>query len=239
MYLDRPTPRVRRLAERLTQHAETDRDRATALFDFVHHHIEFGFTRHFDLATPEQTLAAGRGHCNPQGALFVALLRSVGIGAWQRFYTIDSRVLDGLFASGMPARLSHATTELVLDGQTVELDGYIVDAELRVPAVARCRAEGRELGYGVHVDAAVGWDGSSEPAMSQLADPRMAIARHDRYVDPTRFFRSADYRHPRLGVVGQLAFGAFVAKPANRVIDRIRRSVGSSSSTRIETVASC
>ena len=84
-------------ARELTETAGSEREAAVRLHDFVRDRIRFGLTHRFDDATPEQTLAAGVGHCNPQGRLLVSLLRAVDIPARLHFVWIRMEVLRGLF----------------------------------------------------------------------------------------------------------------------------------------------
>lgn len=222
MKLDEPGEAVRAVALEVTRGLRTPRDKALALFSFMRDGIAFGFTPRFDRATPEETLRFGRGHCNPQAALFTALLHAVGLEARQHFVTLSNAVLDGLFPerASPPARITHSYTEVRLDGAWVPLDGYILDRSYHRAATALLRRQGRVLGLGAHRDGLVDWDGSS-PCFSQMADPAMVLADHGATTEPERFYASPDYAQ-RLGVVGGLLFRAFAVDPANARIDSIR-----------------
>ena len=72
----------------------SERERCVALHNFVRDEIAFGFTVGFEGVSPEQTLAARRGHCNAQADLFRALLEAVDIPARLRFVQIAKETLQ-------------------------------------------------------------------------------------------------------------------------------------------------
>jgi transglutaminase-like putative cysteine protease len=190
---------ITNILETVTAGAADDRSLAVGLHDVVRDRIAFGFTPWFDDATAEQTLRLGVGHCNPQAALFVALLRSAGLTARFQPVTITNDVLRGFLQT--PPLLSHVFTELRLDGTDdwIRLDSYIVDPPLRAAAVARLTAEGRTLGYGCHVDASSGWNGTDD-AFSQIVTDDLVEAWHEPVDDLADFYRSGAYRH-RVGPI--------------------------------------
>ncbi len=213
---------VEHLAEQLTRRATTDREAAVALFCFVRDEIEFGFTAHFDQATPQQTLASGRGHCNPQGALFAALLRAIGIPARPHFVTIRHDIIADLFpAHGRPPlRINHSFVEVMLDGQWRSVDAYIADPPLFAGAKRALEKAGRSVGFGVHAQGTDRWDGR-EDAMVQFADPKMALADHGVFENAADFYRSEAYAQ-RLSWATRTMFGLFVVPSANASIERLR-----------------
>jgi len=217
--LDEPDAEVAALARSLTDRAQTPRERARTLYRFVREQVRFGFTPRFDDAHPGETLRFARGHCNPKGTLFATLLHAVDIGARQRFVTIDSEVLRGLFPPGAspPGKLTHSLVEVRLDGAWIPLDGYIVDRRLFEAARRRLR---RPLGYGIHRDGAIDWDGRT-PCMVQLADESMVLADHGAFRDPRRFYRSRGYvqRQSRLAA---FFYRAFAVDAVNTHIDALR-----------------
>lgn len=70
-------PALRDVVASLSQGCSGPREVAVRLHDFVRD-IPFGFTPLFDGASPDATLALGRGHCIPKGSLFVAMLSLAG-----------------------------------------------------------------------------------------------------------------------------------------------------------------
>ena len=139
--VDQPSPVIRALAQRLVG-ATTPEARALGCFRFVRDEIHFGFTPRFDLASAEETLVFGRGHCNPQAVLFASLLHAAGIEARLHVVTISNEILAGVFPppGGPPARLAHTFTQVWLAGEWRRLDGYIVDPLLYARALSRLRA---------------------------------------------------------------------------------------------------
>ncbi len=218
--LDDPGERVVNLALELTADHESDREKAIAIFNYVRDEVQFGFTRRFDGASPNETLAAGRGHCNPQAALFASMLRAVGIDARMHFVTIGSEIIVDLFPdyAAPPRRIAHSYVDVVLDGTSYRVDGYLIDDELLRGAKARLGE--RVLGYGVHRDACNEWDGRSD-CMAQFADRAMQLADHGRFDDPRGFYASEAYTQ-RLGALGAVLYRRFALGPANDAIAATR-----------------
>lgn len=180
--------------------ATTERERAVRIHDFVRDRIRYGFTPRFDEATPEETLEAGAGHCNPQTRLFVELARAAGLEARYHFVTIGGEILRGV-QPNVPALISHGFAEVKVDGRWLAVDSYIVDRAHAAGARARLEREGREVGYGVHRRGTVVWDGASD-AFSQLADPTMILEDHGVWDRAEDFYASPGYAHR----VGPLTF---------------------------------
>lgn len=206
-------------AVEVTKGCQSPRAKAVALFEFVRDEIRFGFTSRFDSATPRQTLRAGRGHCNPQAALLVALMREVGLEARHHIVHISNAVLHGLFPSGLPSTLDHTYVEVRLDGDWIPIDGYIVDRPLLRGALPALKRDGRELGYGVHTKASIDWDGETS-CMAQLVDQSMVLRDFGTFEDQKVHFDSSNYSQ-RLGALGSAAM-AFMAPGVNRRLDELR-----------------
>jgi hypothetical protein len=204
-----------------------ERERAVRVHDFVRDRIRYGFTPRFDDATPEETLEAGAGHCNPQTRLFVELARAAGLEARFHFVTIGGEILRGV-QPNVPAVISHGFAEVRVDGRWLAVDSYIVDPAHAVGARARLEREGREVGYGVHRRGTVVWDGASD-AFSQLADPAMILEDHGVWDRAEDFYASAGYRH-RVGPLTYSALLGALPTPAfalwrgvvDRRLDRVR-----------------
>ena len=222
--VDNPSPAIRALAKRLVAGATTPETRALACFRFVRDEIHFGFTPCFDLANAEQTLAFRRGHCNPQAVLFASLLHAAGVEARLHLVTISNEILAGIFPppGGPPARLAHTFTEVRLAGEWRRVDGYIVDPLLHARAVPRLRAEGRRLGWGVHVNGCIDWDGRSDCMVQFVDDEMLAGPDHGTTLDPAPFFASTA-NPQRLRIVSRLLYRVFAVAPANRTLDAMRR----------------
>ncbi len=218
-----------RIVEQAVECTDTKTQLAVALHDYVRDTIAFGFTPFFDAASPTKTLALGVGHCNPQARLMVELFRRAGFSARFQPVTIRDDVLRG--AVRAVPQLSHVFTEVKLGGRWVRLDSYIVDPPLRRTAVAKLKAQSRDLGYGCHVTATGDWDGASD-CFSQVADPEMIVEVHDPVDDIRTFYASTAYLHR----AGPLSFNMMmapwrIAAPVimpilNARIEKLRRQGG-------------
>ncbi len=203
--------------------ARSDRERAVRVHDFLRDRVRFGLTPWFDAAGPATTLRLGVGHCNPQGTLFTALLRELGIEARLHVVTLSNAVLRGLWpdGAGPPPELSHAFSEVRLGGRWLRVDSYIVDPALRRGARVALDEQGWELGYGMHGAGTDRWDGRGD-AFSQFADPAMALEDHGPLDDLRRFLDDPAYRH----CLGPLPLHQWLrplrllAGPAGRVLNR-------------------
>lgn len=219
--------------------AKTPRAKAVALYVFVRDSIKFGFTGRFDAATPEETLKAGMGHCNPQGALFASMLQAEGIPARQRFVNLSNGVLRGVL-SPSPPRLLHAYVELQLPGEDgagsqpagggsavdedesqdwIRVDSFIADPALFHAARARLEKENRTEGYGVHVRGVNEWDGVGD-SFCQMVDKSQVSETLGAYDEPGLMYDSPE-NFQRLPWVIRALFGLIVRGP-NSSIDAIR-----------------
>ena len=225
--------------------AKTPRAKAVALYAFVRDSIKFGFTGRFDTASPEETLKAGVGHCNPQGALFASLLQAQDIPARQRFVNLSNGVLRGVL-SPAPPRLLHSYVELQLPGGDgvgdvgsgsqpagggsrpsgdesqgwIGVDSFIADPALFHAARARLEKEGGAEGYGVHVRGVNEWDGIGD-SFCQMVDKSSQVSETlDAYDEPGLMYDSPE-NFQRLPWVIRVLFGLVVRGP-NSSIDAIR-----------------
>lgn len=223
--------------------ANTPRAKAVALFVFVRDSIRFGFTSRFDTASPEETLKAGVGHCNPQGALFASLLQAEGIPARQRFVNLSNGVLRGVL-SPPPTRLMHSYVELQLpvedgdggaggqparsgcglDGDEskkdwIRVDAYIADPALFHAARARLEKENRMEGYGVHVRGINEWDGVGD-SFCQMVEKSQVSETLDAYDEPGLLYDSPR-NFQRLPWVVRVLFGLIIRGP-NSAIETVR-----------------
>ncbi|CAB1116974.1 unnamed protein product [Ectocarpus sp. CCAP 1310/34] len=234
-----PAPAVAKRANKVVSlaGATTPRAKAIALFVFVRDSIKFGFTNRFDAASPEETLEAGMGHCNPQGALFASLLQAQGIPARQRFVNLSNGVLRGVL-SPPPARLLHSYVEVKLDGQVgdgdppgsselgqdslgwIRVDGYIADPALFHAARARLVKENMTEGYGVHVNGANEWDGTLDSFCQMAEETTQVTETFDAFDEPGLFYSSPE-NFQRLPWPVRLVLGWIVKEP-NSSIDAIR-----------------
>lgn len=214
------------VVDQVVSRLDTERAKAVALHDYVRDCIPYGFTKYFDKATPEQTLAINIGHCVPKSRLLVALFHTIGLESYMHFVVLPRDILRGLIPPSMfwmIAQVSHAYTEVKVDGSWYEIDSYSADTALLKAGKSRLAAENSELGYGVRPDSVNVWDGHSN-AFSQF-DQHIMIEDHGRVEDPERFFHSKSYRNRFLGIPFNTTFrlmGDFGVGLINTTIARVR-----------------
>jgi len=191
-------PTIVATARRVAGGARNDSERAQRLHDFVRDEIRFGWAAAFDRQTASEVLASGIGFCNTKSTLLVALLRATGIPARLHCVTINRRILQGLIRP--PAEfVDHSYTEVLLEDRWVGIDSYIVDAPLHRAAVARCRAENLVIGYGVHSNGSINWDGRTD-CFAQFANdgtvPDFSDEVFGSFVDLEQFRATGRARNP-------------------------------------------
>jgi transglutaminase-like putative cysteine protease len=221
-YIDTDHSAIIAVVDDVTREATTMRQSALALFEFVRA-IPFGFAAGFWDNKASDVLRAGRGYCNTKSTLFVALLRAAGVPARQQFVEIDSAVLFGILDPGT-AMVDHSYVEVLLDGQWIATDAYIVDPALFAAAQRRLAADNRLLGYSAHATGSNEWDGVS-PSFSQynMLDPRpIGSKRWGVFADVGDFYARVGDTHNRLNAFMRAGVGLITA-PANRRADVLRR----------------
>jgi hypothetical protein len=87
----------------------------------------------------------------------------------------------------------------MLENRWLGIDSYIVDAPLHRAAVARCRAENLAVGYGVHPNGSINWDGRTD-CFAQFANdgtvPDLSDAVFGSFVDLDQFRATGLARNP-------------------------------------------
>jgi Transglutaminase-like superfamily len=221
-YIDTGHPAIVDVVGRIARKDAHLRTNAIALFEFVRA-LPFGFATGFWDNKASDVLRAGRGYCNTKSTLFVALLRAAGIPARQYFVEIDAAVLRGILDPGT-TMVDHSYVEVLLDGQWVATDAYIVDPPLFASAQRQLAADGCLLGYSAHATGSNDWDGIS-PSFSQynILDARpIGSKRWGVYADVGDFYARVGDSHNRLNAFLRAAIG-LVAAPANRRADALRK----------------
>ncbi len=214
-------PKIRLTAKKLTQLKSSQREQAIACFQFVRG-MPFGCIADSAGTTAAGVLKAGRGDCHTKSTLMLALLRSVQIPSRMRFVTMKPDFLYGIADLGGEP-IEHAYTELLLDGQWLALDSYVVDPRLAVAARTRLKIEGRKLGYGMHRDGTIHWDGKSNAFSQFTVEDPDSMPLHDwgAFDDPYQFYSSVAYVRQRLSLAGRLKW-MVGAQFVNRRVAAIR-----------------
>jgi hypothetical protein len=182
-------PRIRILAKRLTQLEGGPVQKARACFAFVWS-LPFAFDATSMHTTAPEVLQRGYGDCRTKSTLFVAMLRSLGIPARVRFVSLPPHFLRGLLNTA-GATFDHAFAEVFMDDLWLGVDTYSLDIKLALAARSLLGRENRRVGYGVHLDGQVGWDGKSSAFGQFNASDKASAPSRDwgPFNDPSEFAR--------------------------------------------------
>jgi len=223
-------PRIRLLGKRLTQLKPGPREQALACFAHVRA-MPFGCVADSTGTSALTVLRHGRGDCHTKSTLLVALLRSLDIPARMRFLTLRPDFLRGIIDMGEQP-IEHACTEVLLDGTWHTVDTYVVDPRLAVAAKGRLAAEGRTLGYGMHVAGSIHWDGLSSAFGQFIVDDPQSMPLHDwgAFDDPYQFYSSVPDVRGRLSWSTRLKWH-LGAGLVNRRVNAVRNSPGRNGAT--------
>lgn len=193
-------PKIRLLAVRLTQLKRTPREQAVACFNYIRA-LPFGCIADSTSTSALSVLRAGMGDCHTKSTLLIALLRSLGIPSRLRFVALPPDFLRGIIDTGGQP-VEHGYTEVMLDEQWQAVDSYVVDPRLAMAAKSRLLQEQRTVGYGMHRDGLISWDGRSSSFGQFSADDPGSMPLHDwgAYDDPYQFYSSVDYVRDRLSL---------------------------------------
>jgi len=222
--LDADHAEIAAAAARITAGARDDGQRAVKLHDFVRDEVLFGWAPGFDRYRASEVLRDRIGFCNTKSTLFAALLRAARIPARLHCATITRKLLTGLIKPPQPY-VDHAFVEAWLGGGWVGVDSYNVDRTLHARALARCRAKGLSVGYGVHARGTPIWDGQ-RPAFSQYLDdgsvPELSDEDFGSFMDLEDFKatgrgRNAENLAARIGI-------RLLTRAANRRVEALRHA---------------
>jgi transglutaminase-like putative cysteine protease len=218
-------PRIRLLAMRLGQLKRSPREQAVACFAHIRS-LPFGCIADSTGTSALSVLRAGMGDCHTKSTLLIALLRSLGIPSRLRFVTLKPDFLHGIIDTGGQP-IEHGYTEVLLEGRWQAVDSYVVDPRLAVAAKTRLHREGRTVGYGMHRDGLISWDGRSHSFGQFTPSDPASLPLHDwgAYDDPYQFYSSVDYVRERLSLSSRLKW-LVAAKVVNRRVRELRSNPG-------------
>lgn len=220
--IDATTSSVVETTAKITAGAKNERERAVRIHDFVRDEIKFGWSAGFYDQKASEVLHARVGYCVTKSTLFIAMLRTAGLEAQQRFVNIDAEIVRDFLNPGT-SYVDHAYTEVKIDGRWLSIDSYIVDRPLADAARTRLKREGKFLGYGAHRNGTSSWDGSNN-AFSQFvndgAHPNLTTRDFGVFSDVQAFYASGNGLNEQSWVVRKLLGVFFLG--ANQRIERVR-----------------
>ncbi|MGL4230671.1 MAG: transglutaminase-like domain-containing protein [Casimicrobium sp.] len=221
--IDSNEPSIVAATNRLVTNAQSERERAVRIHDFVRDEIKFGWANGFYDQRASEVLNVRIGYCNTKSTLFVAMLRAAGIEARQRFMNIDAAIVRDFLDPGT-SYVDHSYTEVKIEGRWLSVDSYVVDRPLANAARARLQREAKIVGYGVHRNGTTDWDGTKD-AFSQFVNdgtyPNLTTKDFGVYADVNAFYASGNGVNTQPWVIRQL-IGVF-SRSANRRIANLRR----------------
>jgi transglutaminase-like putative cysteine protease len=120
-------PLVQETARKVIAGAQTEREMATRIFDFVRDTIRFSMA--FSRSKASQILKLGYGECITKTNVQVALLRAVGVPARMHWVMAQACVLHGLVADfifrSMTSEASHFWTECYLGDHWISCEALL------------------------------------------------------------------------------------------------------------------
>ena len=223
--IDHTDRRIIELAARLAGDATDQAAIAVKLHDWVRDEIPFGIAPAFYDMRATEVLEARIGYCNTKSTLLKALLRARGIPTRLRVVDLSASVLRGLFDPGTPY-VDHAITEIFLKDRWLALDSMVVDSALERVARAKLQSERAITGWGIHINGAAQWSGTTDRFIQAVDDGSIAqwIAKdHGYFADIEDFYAKVDTARNRKTVFNSLMLRVG-ASALNRRIDAVRRS---------------
>lgn len=208
--------------ERITTGCSNDREKAVAIHNFVRDEIQFGWTKYYDRMKASQVLRMKKGFCNTKSILFIALLRAANIPARLHIVSIHSDILQGIIDPKVNY-LDHAYSEVLIDGNWLALDSYVLDKQFFQFAQNKLKETKKIIGYGTYLDAEIEWNGRSDN-FTQFMDnhlfPHFTNKDHGVFIDLQDFYNIGKpvYKQNWL----EKFFFPLLISPANRNIRQVR-----------------
>jgi hypothetical protein len=166
--LDYRAPTIQALIAQRGWTQLSDKDRIGAAYDFVRNHITFGYNAD-DALPASRVLADGYGQCNTKGTLLMALLRALEIHCRFHGFTIEKGLQRGVVPELVyplaPRNIIHSWVEVLLDGDWLELEGFILDQQVLAALQTKFPERDTLCAYGAGTDNLqkpdVAWVGQS------------------------------------------------------------------------------
>lgn len=222
--LDTMSPKLRNRAAALALHLHSDREKAIAVHDFVKN-LPFGCVPDYSALTASEVLKQGHGDCFTKGMLLVALLRALQVPARLRFVSLPVSFLRGI-VEPEESTIMHAMAEVLIDNHWFVTDSYVPDALLSAGARHKLLAEGRRMGYSIHINGSEKWDGMSDAsAQCCLADATsLPVVDWGIADDPESFYADKSHSELRRNFATRLKW-RLAAPMVNKRVAAVRASV--------------
>ena len=163
-------------------------DAIGAIYQYVRDEIKFGYNAD-DRLPASRVLKDGYGQCNTKGTLLMALLRAVNIETRIHGFTIYNELQRGAIPNYMfalaPDKIIHSWVEIKLNGEWLNLEGYIIDKpylnQVQKKFISECDGFS---GFGIATSClnkpAIEWQGKSTYIQSEgIADDYGIFAQPD------------------------------------------------------------
>ncbi|HSW18266.1 MAG TPA: transglutaminase-like domain-containing protein [Ramlibacter sp.] len=218
--LDLSHPRLSLTVRKLVHSGQRPRERALTLHSFVRL-IPYAVALDAQPLSASEALRHYRGDSVAKGTLFVALCRSAGLAARLQFMRMRSDHLQGILEHP-PATVVHAVSQVLIDGQWLSTDGYVLDPVLFTRALARLAQDGRRAGWGLYRDATPAW--TAQAHCLQQVDESDVIHAYGAFDDPAELCaqRLREGDHP--GWMTRATHAVLGRQLLDRRIDQLRRA---------------
>lgn len=154
--LDYSHPLIRQIVHSRQWDSMSRKEQVLGIYNYVRDEIRFGYNRADDIPASE-VLQDGYGQCNTKGALFMALLRAVGVPCRMHGFAIDKKLqkgaMKGWYYQLSPREIIHSWVEVLYEGKWLNIEGFILD----IPYLTKLQQKfeqctGSFCGYGVATD---------------------------------------------------------------------------------------
>jgi len=152
--LDFSSEPIRSLIKNRGFNSFSEKERATAIYDFVKDEILFGYNVD-DNVKASRVLKDGFGQCNTKGTLLMALFRACGIPCRIHGFTIDKILqkgaMTGFVYKSAPKEIFHSYVEAFICGKWYNLEGFILDEKYlsALQKTFKPEKDGSFTGFGV------------------------------------------------------------------------------------------
>jgi transglutaminase-like putative cysteine protease len=196
--------------------------RLQKLYEFVRDEVGFGYNLR-EVIPASRVLEDGFGQCNTKGILLMALFRKAGYPCRFRAFGVTKQIQAGLMPPSLHRRLpnviQHSWVEVSVDGNWINVEGYIVDSALISQVQSRFADwQGSFCGFAIAADDLHSlqnlWDGGDTYIQHKAITLEMGA-----YDSPDDFY--AEHSSNVTGLRG-LLWRWFYYRPTNRNVIGIR-----------------